>query len=265
MSLPAQEALLVRWLRTSKRVLAFCGAGVSVESGVPTFRGAGGLWEGNRVEDVATPSAFLRDPQRVWLFYARRQEQLPEVHPNPAHHILAAMERRYPGFLLVTQNVDDLHERAGSRELVKLHGTLTETRCSGCNAVRRLPARSGGAAEPVSSAAIAAGELPHCACGELLRPNVIWFGELLDPAHLQRTDRFIRGGVDLLLVIGTSGEVSGGYGLTGYCRAFGARIVEINPEASVLSDEVDLALRAPAGELLARVWPCVEGGGASAS
>ena len=244
------EAQLTDWLREAERVMAFCGAGVSAESGVPTFRGAGGLWEGHRIEDVAMPEGFQRDPQAVWRFYVQRQEQLQTVRPNPAHEVLAAMEDRYAEFLLVTQNVDDLHERAGSRKLVKLHGSLMETRCTRCATVTALEA-------PVS---LAEG-LPHCDCGGLLRPNVVWFGEYLNPNYANRMTLFFhaRGapGALLLLIIGTSGVVSIGYGITDLARAAGGRIVEINPEETEHSHQVDLAVRAPAGELLRRVWPRV--------
>src|SRR5438093_8659942 len=132
------ESRLLDWLRAARRVMAFCGAGVSAESGLPTFRGAGGLWEGIPVEEVATSRAFRHDPARVWRFYAWRQEAVSAAAPNAAHYALAAMEQRYEEFLLVTQNVDDLHERAGSRRLVKLHGNLMELRCPRCAAVTRI-------------------------------------------------------------------------------------------------------------------------------
>ncbi len=249
------EEALEQWLRGANRVVAFCGAGVSAESGVPTFRGAGGLWEGRRVEDVATPEAFRRDPRAVWRFYAGRMEQLVTVQPNPAHRALAEMERRYRAFLLVTQNVDDLHERAGSRELVKLHGSRMELRCTECGGVT-------AAGEPVRLAEVESGRLPHCGCGGLQRPNVVWFGEYLYPAHFERIEAFFRDaaagpGRPLLLIVGTSGLVGGGYGLPLLARRAGARIAEINPEASVLSREADLLLRAPAGEVLGRAWPAI--------
>jgi NAD-dependent deacetylase len=238
--------------------MAFCGAGVSAESGVPTFRGAGGLWEGQRVEDVATPEAFRRDPQTVWRFYAMRQEALAGVRPNPAHEVLAAMEDRYDDFLLVTQNVDNLHERAGSRKLVKLHGSVMEVRCTACETVS-------APAGPLRASEIERGALPRCACGGLLRPNVVWFGELLEPLHFERVRSFFQqcppplgaGGDTVLLVIGTSGVVSAGYGITDLAALYGARVVEINPETTPFSRDADLAFRAPAGELLGRVWPQV--------
>lgn len=250
---------LTAWLNESRRVLAFCGAGVSAESGVPTFRGAGGLWEGRRVEDVATPEAFARDPRAVWLFYAERQEGLVRVAPNPAHRVLAAMEERYEEFLLVTQNVDDLHERAGSRKLIKLHGSLMEVRCAACGAASALE-------QPVRTSEVRDGRIPRCGCGGLLRPNVVWFGEYLDPAHFERIQAFFRrcpAAISgdpgdrvpaLLLVIGTSGAVSAGYGITTLAHRYGARVVEINPEETLLSEDADLVLREPAGALLDRVW-----------
>ena len=247
------ETTLVQWLREARRVLVFCGAGISAESGIPTFRGAGGLWEGHRIEDVATPEGFARDPVLVWQFYAARQHALPTVSPNPAHEMLAAMERHYPAFLLVTQNVDDLHERAGSRDAIHLHGSLDEVRCTLCGRQRPL-------GSPPSLADVRRGVLPHCACGGLERPGVVWFGEMLNPTHLRSIEKFIETGWNdgpafLVLVIGTSGVVGGDYGIHSLPAALGARVVEINPEETLLSSEVDLAVRAPAGALLGRVWP----------
>src|SRR5262249_45593304 len=148
----------------------------------------GGLWEGVPVEEVATPQAFARDPARVWRFYAWRQERVAAAAPNAAHRALASMEERFEAFLLVTQNVDDLHERAGSRQIVKLHGNLMEIRCVRCGELR--PTR-----EPISSAEIAADRLPRCNCGALRRPNVVWFGEMLCREDLTRVADFLRFGL----------------------------------------------------------------------
>jgi NAD-dependent SIR2 family protein deacetylase len=254
----SSESTLLDWLLSARRVLAFCGAGISAESGIPTFRGLGGLWEGHSLDEVATPEGFARDPGLVWRFYAARQAALPGAQPNPAHRALAAVEALYDELLVVTQNVDDLHERAGTRNLVKLHGSLLETRCCACGSIRALK-------EPISGAEIAAGRLPRCDCGGLERPNVVWFGELLDSAPFVRIDRFFRrcsparasDPLALLLVIGTSGMVSAGYGLTNLARRAGARVVEINPAETELSDEMDLVVRAPAGALAARLWPAL--------
>lgn len=252
----SEEQQLIDLMDSARRVFVFCGAGVSAESGVPTFRGMGGLWEGHRVEDVATPEAFQRDPVTVWRFYAARQAGLMGVLPNPAHQVLAAMERHYPAFLLVSQNVDNLHERAGSHRLVKLHGSLMETRCTAHGTVTTIDA-------PVPLPTLERGELPRCPEGGLLRPNVVWFGEWLDPDHLARIEQFLQAaereppGSLLLLSIGTSGQVSGGYGFLELVTALGGHTVEVNPEPTPFSKVVDLALRSPAGELLERVWPQV--------
>lgn len=253
----ASTETLREWLNAAKRILAFCGAGVSAESGLPTFRDAGGLWEGHAVEDVATPEGFAADPLLVWRFYAARQRALLPAEPNPAHRALAAIEHEshLDDFLLVSQNVDDLHERAGSRRLVKLHGNLMETRCTGCGRLERLttavpdPDRHG---------------LPQCHCGAMLRPNVVWFGEWLDPLVFQPILRFFESasgpsqrrrnqdrGETLVLLMGTSGLVGGGYNIPDIARSIHARIVEINPSETYLTPHSHLAVRAPAS-ILAR-------------
>ena len=247
---------LISWLSEARRIFAFCGAGISAESGVPTFRGAGGLWEGHRVEEVATPEAFEIDPQTVWRFYAQRQAQLPNVEPNAAHRVLAEMENRYDELLLVTQNVDNLHERAGSSQLIKLHGSLMEVRCTECERITPLD-------RPIPLAEIEADRLPKCRCGALLRPNIVWFGEYLNRRHLEEIHSFFaqtppaHGEQTVVLIIGTSGAVSGGYGVTELARRVGARLVEINTEETAYSQQVDLSVREPAGALLGRVWPQV--------
>jgi NAD-dependent deacetylase len=169
------------------RLLVLTGAGVSAESGIPTFRAAGGLWESHPVAQVASPVGFARDPALVWRFYSERRRKASACVPNPGHLALAALEARLGDrFLLATQNVDGLHGRAGSERLVELHGNLFLTRCSHCSA------------PPVADEAEHLGpELPRCpACASrgrdsLLRPHIVWFGEMLDPAHLQRVERFM--------------------------------------------------------------------------
>ena len=152
-------------LRAARRVVALTGAGISAESGVPTFRGPGGLWRQYRPEDLATPEAFARDPRLVWEWYAWRRETIAPLRPNAAHDALVALEKRTPEFLLATQNVDGLHAAAGSRRIVELHGTIWRLRCTSCGEERddrRVPL----AEIP-----------PRCDCGALLRPGVVWFGE----------------------------------------------------------------------------------------
>ena len=162
-----------RLLRPARRLAVLTGAGVSAESGVPTFRGADGLWEGHAIEEVATPEAFRDNPKLVWRFYNQRREKLGMVRPNPGHFGLAELEADHFGdgrFTLITQNVDGLHRQAGSRRVLELHGNLRRTRCTGC---RRIEERG---LEPL-------GELPACPhCSRLLRPDIVWFHEMLDRA-----------------------------------------------------------------------------------
>jgi NAD-dependent deacetylase len=216
-----QDALLTHaadLLRRAQRVAVLTGAGVSAESGVPTFRGAGGLWEGQRVEDVATPQAFRRDPTMVWRFYNARRAALRSVRPNPGHRALAEMEDRWGSerFTLITQNVDGLHRAAGSRHVLEVHGSLSRVRCSGCdrveeNAEKDLP------------------DLPHCECGSLLRPDVVWFGEML-PEDVWQQAALAAGTCDCFLVVGTSAVVYPAAGLIDAARATGAAILEVNLE-----------------------------------
>src|SRR5688500_1817547 len=173
-------------LLPTSRVLVLTGAGVSAESGVPTFRGIGGLWEGHRVEEVASPAAFARDPLLVWRFYSQRRAGLDGIAPNPAHHALAALEQRLGDrFLLVTQNVDGLHATAGSTRLIELHGNLMHSRCSVCD---RPPFEDRqvyrAQVAPVCGRCHAEGRT------SLLRPHIVWFGEMLDRSHLDRIGGF---------------------------------------------------------------------------
>lgn len=194
------------------------GAGISAEFGLPTFRGAGGLWEGHRVEDVATPEAFARDPDLVLRFYDARRRALARVAPNPAHAALARLEAAWEGpFLLVTQNVDDLHERAGSKKLLHMHGELLLVRCVRCGFRARLPGDLSGR------------PCPNCRARPGLRPDVVWFGEI--PHGLEE----IRAALErcaLFAAIGTSGEVYPAAGFVEEARAAGAHTVELNLEPS---------------------------------
>ncbi len=194
------------------------GAGISAESGLPTFRGAGGLWEGRRVEEVATPRAFARDPDLVLRFYDERRRALATVAPNPAHHALARLEAAWEGpFLLVTQNVDDLHERAGSKRLVHMHGELLRARCTACGWAGRWTGDLLGAACPT--------------CGRLLalRPDVVWFEEI--PYELDRIEAALST-CALFVAIGTSGQVWPAAGFVERARRAGAHTVELNLEPS---------------------------------
>lgn len=217
-------------------LVVLTGAGISAESGLPTFRGGGGLWEGHPIEDVATPGGFARDPDLVLRFYDARRRALAGVRPNPAHEALARLEAAWDGpFLLVTQNVDDLHERAGSKRLVHMHGELLRARCTLCGWAGRWTGDLSGVACP--------------ACGGMpgLRPDVVWFDEV--PHGLDRIEAALdRCG--LFVAIGTSGEVWPAAGFVGRARAAGARSLELNLEPSRTSDRFAERRYGPASRLV---------------
>jgi NAD-dependent deacetylase len=225
------------WLRSASSVVVLTGAGISAESGVPTFRGQGGLWKKFRAEDLATPEAFARDPRLVWEWYDSRRAALAQVAPNAGHRTLAELEARKPRFTLVTQNVDGLHDRAGSRNVLKLHGDIWELRCLKCGSERRdertpLP------------------ELPpSCECGGMLRPGVVWFGEPLPVEAWERAQKATRE-AEVLLVVGTSATVYPAAGLVPLAMSAGARVIECNVEETPFSSGLDRSLRGRAGELL---------------
>jgi NAD-dependent deacetylase len=213
------------------------GAGISAESGVPTFRGQDGLWRQYRAVDLAMPQAFQRDPKLVWEFYQWRRELLQPLRPNPAHAALAALEQRLPRLTLITQNIDGLHALAGSRNIIELHGNIWHLRCTGCSRVeedRRLDLPP----------------LPVCRnCGALLRPHVVWFGESLDSEILEKTYTALQS-CRVLLIIGTSGLVQPAAAMGAWAKQHGAFVAELNLEATPQSGIYDLALQGRAGELL---------------
>ena len=230
------------WLRTASRAAALTGAGISAESGIPTFRGAGGLWRNFRPEDLATPEAFARDPKTVWEWYDWRRGLIRDAKPNLGHYALAQLERRMGGrFVLITQNVDGLHNRAGSERVLKLHGDIWWTLCTACGDVR-------------SDFRVPLPELPpRCAaCGGLLRPGVVWFGEPLPARTWEQAEEAART-CDLLIVAGTSAVVYPAASLAPLAKRHGARIIEINTEATPLSGEADLCLKGPSGEILPQI------------
>lgn len=226
-------------LRRAERVAVLTGAGVSVESGIATFRGPGGLWEGHHVEDVATPEAFERHPLMVWRFYNARRNALRTVQPNPGHRALAELENRWGSdrFTVVTQNIDALHLAAGSRNVLELHGRLSRVRCVGCGLVEDRP----GEVLP---------ELPRCtACGELLRPDIVWFGEALPHGvWLEACAQTAR--CTCFLVVGTSAQVYPAAGLIDIAREAGAAVLEFNTEPTLASSRADVRLYGPSGRLL---------------
>jgi NAD-dependent deacetylase len=225
------------WLRQARSVAVLTGAGVSAESGVPTFRGPQGLWKERRPEDLATPAAFARDPKFVWEWYDWRRGVLAQVKPNPGHYALADLEKRVSNFTLITQNVDGLHELAGSRNVLCLHGSMWTLRCLDCERERidkRVPMP----------------EIPPlCECGGMLRPGVVWFGEAL-PQTVWRDAEAAARASDLFLVVGTSAVVYPAAGLAQIAKSSGARVVEINIAETAISDGIDSFLQGPSGELL---------------
>lgn len=229
-------------LRRADRIAVLTGAGVSAESGVATFRGAGGLWEGHRVEEVATPEAFARNPALVWRFYNLRRAALLTVQPNAGHHALAEMEKRWGSdrFALCTQNIDGLHQRAGSQHVLELHGRLSAIKCSNCDYKADKP----GEELP---------EMPRCPdCGELTRVDVVWFGEAL-PQDVWREAAEASAMCSCFLVVGTSAIVYPAAGLIGLAKKAGASVIEFNLEETVASHQCDVSLFGPSGELLPEV------------
>jgi len=234
-------------LGRATRVAVLTGAGVSAESGVPTFRAGDGLWEGHRIEDVASPDGFLRDPRLVWQFYNGRRGNVGRVQPNPGHTALATLEQRFrDGFTLVTQNVDGLHQVAGNRNVLEVHGSLRRTRCTECGAVRDRGLDS-------------LADLPTCElCAGLLRPDIVWFGEMLPTMVWERAVE-AAGACDVFLVVGTSAVVHPAAGLinlarrAGWLSGQGTTVIEFNLTRTVASDAADVGLYGPSGQTLPRV------------
>jgi NAD-dependent deacetylase len=223
-------------------VTVLTGAGISAESGVPTFRGQAGLWRDYHPEDLATPQAFHRDPRLVWEWYDWRRGLIGACEPNRAHQTLAEIEATLPDFVLITQNVDGLHPLAGSRNVLEIHGNIWRTRCTRCDTLendRRVPLP----------------EIPpYCSeCGALLRPDVVWFGESL-PEDVLEAAWAAAARCRLMLVVGTSAIVHPAASLPLVALRNGARLVEINPNETPLSAHVHEVLRGPAAELLPGWW-----------
>ena len=207
-------------LRTARAVGVLTGAGMSAESGVPTFRGAGGLWRNFSATDLATPEAFARDPLLVWQWYRWRQGIIARAAPNAGHRALARLQARLSALTLITQNVDGLHQRAGSTAVIELHGNVWRARCAqGCGAVRQP---SGTGALPESGADDTA--LPVCQCGALLRPDIVWFGEALDERHIDAALEAART-AEVFIVVGTSAIVYPAAGLPLAAARAGALVV----------------------------------------
>lgn len=231
----------------AERVCVLTGAGVSAESGVPTFRASDGLWEGHPIEEVATPYGFQRDPQLVWDFYNARRANVRKVHPNPGHHALVHLEEYFEDriggcFTLVTQNVDGLHREAGSKNVLEIHGSLYRTRCTGCFEVKERGLDR-------------LAKLPHCECGAMLRPDIVWFHEAL-PEDVWEAAQRAASECDVLLVVGTSAVVHPAASLIPIAkrsRTPGATVIELNLTPTEASHHADIGLYGPSGEVLPKL------------
>lgn len=225
-------------MRGARSIAALTGAGVSAESGIPTFRSNGGFWQNRRFEDLASPEGFARDPKFVWEWYEERRRGIAAAQPNAGHEALAAMERRAEDFSLITQNVDGLHDLAGSRKVIKLHGDIWVVRCISCGNERvergllmKLP--------------------PYCGCGGMLRPGV-WFGEMLPEGAIEKAAAAVEA-ADVVIVAGTSAQVYPAAGLIPLALRRETVVIEINPEETDFSGEVTFALRGASALILPRL------------
>ncbi len=224
------------------RIVALTGAGISAESGIPTFRGKGGLWEKFKPEELATPEAFMRDPELVWRWYDERRQMIKKAKPNEAHKILAKIEQEAEHFALITQNVDGLHQEAGSRNVIELHGNIWRVRCLSCGQRYYLEET------PLKEIP------PRCHfCGGLLRPDVVWFGEMLDPEVLDRAFREAER-ADVFIVVGTSAVVYPAAYLPVVAKERGAFLIEVNPEDTPISEIADVVIREKASVGMKRVY-----------
>lgn len=231
-------------LALARAITVLTGAGISADSGIPTFRGEDGLWRNFRAEDLATPEAFARDPRLVWEWYDWRRGLIASKTPNAGHHTLAEMEKRCGRFTLITQNVDGFHALAGSRNLVELHGNIWKVRCTKCGRVsvnRDVPLQI-----------LPYCQLPSQKCGGLLRPHIVWFGESLDARDIEKSMAALQD-CDFMLVIGTSGVVWPVASFAEVAKSSGAFVVEVNPHPSVQSNLMDDVIKGRASEILPRL------------
>ena len=240
-------------LEEAESVVVLTGAGVSAESGVPTFRGAGGLWREYSATSLATPEAFRADPKLVWEFYNYRREVLEPLTPNPGHYAIASLEERFARFTLITQNIDNLHRVAGTREIVELHGNIWRVRCTnpGCERYTLAWENRDVPVDPLP---------PKCeACESLLRPHVVWFGEMLDPEQLRRSLVAVDD-CDYLIVAGTSAAVQPAASMPMTASRGGAFVLEVNPEPTDISPYMSEAVQEPSGVALPRLLEAAFGG-----
>jgi NAD-dependent deacetylase len=241
------------YLRNAKQITVLTGAGVSKESGIPTFRDAqDGLWAKYDPTQLATRQAFNANPKLVWDFYEYRREMMRPAQPNPGHYALAELQRRFPSLRIITQNIDDLHERAGSTDVIRLHGKISQNKCiANCQGnptlvdVSQLTWDKNSGPPPC----------PHC--GQPVRPDVVWFGEMLPTAQLERAANLLLI-TDVMLVVGTSGLVSPSAEMPGIVKDNGGVVIEVNPDTSMISRIAALKLEGPSGVMLPQVVAALE-------
>ncbi|NJE25169.1 NAD-dependent deacylase [Thermococcus sp. MV5] len=228
----------------SRFLIAFTGAGISAESGVPTFRDKGGLWEKYKIEDVATPEAFKRNPGLVWEFYKMRMQLMKNARPNPAHLALTELENMGILKAVITQNIDNLHKMAGTKAVVELHGNIYSVKCSNCEYKENLLETR------KLDEFLVEGRIPKCPkCGSFIRPDVVWFGESLPQGTLQKAFKLAER-ADVCLVIGTSGQVFPAAYIPYIVKDSGGYVIEINPKESGITPIADLFLKGNAGEIM---------------
>jgi NAD-dependent deacetylase len=231
--------------RDAKRIGVLTGAGISAESGLATFRGEDGIWTKLNPLELASMDAFLKNPSRVWEWYEHRRNIMLNVEPNEAHFTLAAMEAAYPHFSISTQNIDGLHQRAGSRTVHELHGNIARSRCSECNTF-------------VDDVELKKDSIPpRCRCGGIIRPDVVWFGEMLPQDALEQAHEAARS-ADVYFSIGTSAVVYPAAQLPYEAAHHGAFVVEINLQPTDLTPHADSSLRGKAGQILPQLWQAVQ-------
>src|SRR4030042_1954198 len=238
--MPDQIKTAADLLANAKSLFILTGAGISAESHIPTFRGQDGLWKNHSATDLATPQAFAQNPQLVWDWYRWRQNIILKAQPNPGHYALVDLENRYDNFMILTQNVDRLHQRAGSRKVLELHGNIFRTRCLSCNKIidpqfsSPLMGEEKGEGEKKSN-------LLQCQCGGLLRPDVVWFGEPI-PQNIWQTSLEFLSTADVALICGTSNVVWPAAAIPQIAKNNNAKIIEINLEPTPISSVVDLSV-----------------------
>ena len=228
---------LIAYLKKAKKAAVLTGAGISAESGVPTFRGENGIWKKFRAEELANFDAFMKNPDMVWEWYAYRKKMMSEVNPNLGHYALVKMEEFYPDFTLITQNIDNLHRIAGSKRILELHGNIRRNYCIECKKQYDDEQLQLG------------GEAPRCSCGGLIRPDVVWFGEMLPQNVLTEAFQAAES-CEVFFSIGTSAVVNPAALLPLTAKNADALLVEINPEETVLTSTAHHHLHGPSGEIL---------------